>query len=127
MKWVTRDRTVVFVCAHGAARSRLAAAWFNADPPAGWQATTGAGEEPAASVNPRVKALLAGTPARDHLDDGPPRMFAGGDLVVAIDCAVPGAQRWYLHATEVGETMRDELRVRVDGLTRTLSAGAIPR
>jgi hypothetical protein len=115
---------VVFVCAHGAARSRLAAAWFNADPPAGWHATTAAGEEPATALNPRVAALLAGTPARDHLDAGPPRMLAGGDLVVAIDCAVPGAQRWDLHATEVGEAMRDELRVRVEGLTRTLTTVA---
>ena len=56
-------RTVVFVCAHGAARSRLAAAWFNADPPAGWYATTAAAEDPAPTVNPRVEALLTGTPA----------------------------------------------------------------
>jgi hypothetical protein len=114
-------RTVVFVCAHGAARSRLAAAWFNADPPAGWHATTGAAEEPAPALNPRVAGLLAGTRARDHLDTEPPRPFAAGDLVVAIDCAVPGAQRWDLHATEVDEAMRDELRHLVTTVTRTLT------
>jgi hypothetical protein len=48
-------------------------------------------------------------------------MFAGGDLVVAIDCAVPGAQRWDLHATEVDEAMRDELRHLVTTVTRTLT------
>jgi hypothetical protein len=56
-------RTVVFVCAHSAARSRLAAAWFNADPPPGWHAVTAAGEDPATSVHPHVGPLLAGTPA----------------------------------------------------------------
>ena len=94
-------RTVVFVCAHGAARSRLAAAWFNADPPAGWYATTAAAEDPAPTVNPRVEALLTGTPAAGHLDGESPRPLAAtrGDLVITIDCAVPGAQRWNLRAT----------------------------
>jgi protein-tyrosine-phosphatase len=124
-------RTVVFVCAHGAARSRMAAAWFNADPPAGWHATTAAGEEPAGALNPRVGPLLAGTPAHDHLDHGPPRPLAAidaGDLVIAIDCAVPAAQRWSLVASEVDAAMRDELRDRVAGLIRAIpSPGRPPR
>src|SRR5205814_1338165 len=37
------DRILLFVCAHGAARSRVAAAWFNANPRDGWHATTAAG------------------------------------------------------------------------------------
>lgn len=65
-------RTVVFVCAHGAARSRPAAAWFNADPPPGWHAITAAGEDPATSVPPHVGPLLAGTPAHADLDDTEP-------------------------------------------------------
>ncbi len=47
-----------------------------------------------------------------------------GDLVVAIDCTVPEAHRWNLHATEVDDAMRDELRDRVITLTQTLHAGA---
>jgi arsenate reductase (thioredoxin) len=123
------DRTVVFVCAHGAARSRLAAAWFNADPPPGWHATTAAGEAPAASLNPRVPQLLAGTPARVHLDESAPRPHTAtpkADLVVAVDCTIPGAHQWSLEATGVDETMRDELRDRVAILTRTLTASAPP-
>jgi protein-tyrosine-phosphatase len=48
------DRTVVFVCAHGAARSRIAAAWFNTNPPPGWHATA-AVQEPAPALNPRAE------------------------------------------------------------------------
>jgi protein-tyrosine-phosphatase len=33
-------RTLLFVCPHGAAKSRLAAAYFNAAAPSGWHATT---------------------------------------------------------------------------------------
>jgi protein-tyrosine-phosphatase len=124
---LSSGRTVLFVCAHGAARSRLAAAWFNADPPDGWHATTAAGEVPAAALNPRIGALLAGTSAQDHLDAGPPRPLSAvavGDLVIALDCAVPGADRWSLAATEVDEAMRDELRARVAALTRALAAAS---
>ena len=119
------DRTVRFVCAHGAARSRLADAWFNADPPPGWHATTAAGEEPSDALNPRLAPLLAATPAETHLDHSPPRPLAAtgdADVVVAIDCDLPGADRWTLTAAEVGDAMRDELRARVTALTRTLTA-----
>jgi len=119
------DRTVLFVCAHGAARSRLAAAWFNADPPPGWRATTAAGEEPSDALNPRLAPLLAATPAEAHLDHSPPRALAAAgdaDAVVAIDCELPGADRWALTAVEIGEAMRDELRDRVAALARTVTA-----
>jgi hypothetical protein len=120
------DRTVLFVCAHGAARSRITAAWFNADPPPGWRASTAAGEEPADALNPQVGPLLAGTPAGDHLDHDPPRPLAAvdfADRVISVDCTVPGAHRWNLTATEVGEAMRDELRDRVAALTHALRLG----
>jgi hypothetical protein len=119
-------RTVVFVCAHGAARSRIAAAWFNTDPPPGWQATTAAGEEPAPALNTRAEQLLAGTPAHAHLDDAPPRPYtpgADGALVIAIDCGVPGAHQWTLTAVDVDEAMRDELRERVTALTQAIKTG----
>ena len=38
-------RVVLFVCAHGAGKSRMAAALFNAAAPRGWWATS-AGQEP---------------------------------------------------------------------------------
>jgi protein-tyrosine-phosphatase len=119
------DRTVLFVCAHGAARSRLAAAWFNADPPPGWHATTAAWEEPAAALNPRLAQLLAATHADAHLDHSPPRPLAAAghaDVVVAIDCDLLGAHRWTLRAAEVDEAMDDELRDRVAALAQTLTA-----
>ncbi len=56
------DRTVLYVCAHGAGRSRLAAAWLNADPPTGWHATTAAREEPSDALNPRGTPYLAPRP-----------------------------------------------------------------
>jgi hypothetical protein len=117
------DRTVVFVCAHGAARSRIAAAWFNADPPPGWRASTAAGEEPAETLNPRVGLLLADTAAGAHLDSGPPIALSIVDsdgMVVAIDCAVPAAYRWELDAAMVDEAMRDELHDRVATLVHVL-------
>jgi protein-tyrosine-phosphatase len=120
-------RTVVFVCAHGAARSRIAAAWFNADPPPGWHATTAAGDHPSAQLNPHVAALLAGTSAARHLDRSQPRPLPaadGGDLLIAVDCALPGAHLWTLAADELDEAMRDELRDRVATLAETLRAEA---
>ncbi len=33
-------RTVLFVCPHGAGKSRIAAAWFNGAASAGWWATS---------------------------------------------------------------------------------------
>jgi arsenate reductase (thioredoxin) len=119
-------RRLLFVCAHGAARSRIAAAWFNADPPPGWWAATAAAEEAARTLNPRVGSLLAGLPAHGALDTGPPRALAvvdPADLVIAVDCTVPGAQRWTLTAGEVDEALRDELRDRVAALVRALRAG----
>jgi hypothetical protein len=44
------SRMVVFVCPHGALKSRLAAALFNAGPPAGWQAAS-AGVVPQAAMS----------------------------------------------------------------------------
>jgi hypothetical protein len=119
------DRTVLFVCAHGAARSRLAAAWFNADPPPGWHATTAAGEQPSATLNPLLTRLLAATAAETHLDHSPPRSIGAAedaDVIVAIDWDLPGADTWTLTADEPSEAMRDELRNRVTALVRILTA-----
>ena len=119
------DRTVLFVCAHGAARSRLAAAWFNANLPPGWHATTAAGGQPSATLNPLLARLLAATPAETHLDHSPPRPLTAAenaDMAVAIDCDLPGADRWTLTAAEPSEAMRDELHDRVTALVQDLTA-----
>jgi arsenate reductase (thioredoxin) len=51
------ERTVLFVCVENAARSLMAEAFFNADPPDGWRARSG-GTAPAAFPNPRTGPML---------------------------------------------------------------------
>src|SRR5215469_3422971 len=50
-------RTVLFVCVENAARSLMAEAFFNADPPEGWRAIS-AGTEPAPRPNGRTGPML---------------------------------------------------------------------
>ncbi len=118
-------RTVLFVCAHGAYRSRLAAAFFNASAPDGWRAGS-AGVDPQAAVSPAALDLVAGTVGEALLERGAPSALANAgprDRTVAIDCAVPGAERWDLAVTEVGTAQRDELRARAEALAAELSPG----
>ncbi|MGH2559985.1 MAG: hypothetical protein ACRDJH_13035 [Thermomicrobiales bacterium] len=115
--------TVLFVCLHGAARSRMAAAFFNAVAADGWLATS-AGLDAQDSVSANAVRLLAGSHAEALLDHAPPVPFAAvptPDRVVAIDCAVPGAVRWNLRHQEVNEAMRDEIRDRAEALARSVS------
>jgi len=118
-------RTVLFVCAHGAYRSRLAAAFFNAAAPAGWRATS-AGVDPQAAVSVAAIELAASTAAEPHLDRGRPGALADAapaDRMIAIDCAAPGADRWDLAIGAVGPAQRDEIRARAEALAAELSAG----
>ncbi|RJL35461.1 hypothetical protein [Bailinhaonella thermotolerans] len=118
---------VLFVCPHGAGKSRIAAAWFAGAAPGGWTATT-AGLEPQERVSAHAPRLLAGSEVADLLDVDLPRpLSAVGEaaLTVAIDCppgAVPGAVEWRLDAREFGEAMNAELRERARRLARELSA-----
>ncbi len=115
-------QVVVFVCPHGAGKSRMAAAFFNRVAPDGWRAIS-AGQEPDPVVSPHAIRLLAGTDAEALLDRDPPRPIAGVPSparTVAIDCDVSGADRWALRHQEVGEAMRDELRTRAQTLAREL-------
>jgi hypothetical protein len=122
--------TVLFVCPHGAGKSRIAAAWFNADPPAGWAATT-AGVQPQSSVSLHAPRLLAGTPAAAFLDRDLPRpVHAVPDrsVVVAIDCPtppVPDALRWTLTHDGFDAAMADELRAAVRQLSLELAADGV--
>lgn len=120
-------RTVLFVCPHGAGKSRIAAAWFNSAAPPGWWATS-AGVTPQPAVSVHAPRLLAGTPAEALLDQDPPRPLtavADPALAVAIDCPpdqVPGALAWTLTAQGFDAKLREELRQRVTGLARLLAA-----
>jgi hypothetical protein len=124
-------RTVLFVCQHGAGKSRIAAAWFNGAAPAGWWATS-AGVEPQATVSVHAPRLLAGTSVEGLLDRALPRPLAAvadpaPAVVVAIDCrpgAVPGALVWELGSQELDVRLRDELRERAEALARALAATA---
>src|SRR5579864_2342132 len=58
---VTADKTVLFVCLHGAGMSRLAAAYFDQSAPVGWCAVS-AGLEPGETLSHTAARLLAGTP-----------------------------------------------------------------
>ena len=118
-------RTLLFVCPHGAAKSRMAAAYFNRIAPPGWHATT-AGVEPQATVGANAVRLLAGTDADALLDREPPRSIAAVGSpaqTVAIDCDVPSAERWDLQTREFDDAMRDEIRGRAEALARDLADG----
>jgi len=116
-------QTVLFVCLHGAAKSRVAAALFNQAPPQGWDATS-AGLEPDLHLSPTAARMLFGTPAAARLDSAPPRSVdsvQGTHRVVGIDCAPTGAtDRWELHHREFDPAMREEIRGLVESLTREL-------
>ena len=121
--------TVLFVCPHGAGKSRIAAAWFDTVAPPGWSATT-AGIEPQATVSEHAPRLLAGSDAARHLDSALPRPLSAtsdATTVVAIDCpegAVPGAEAWRLENGDFDEAMVEELRRRVAALVASLSTDA---
>ena len=118
-------RTLLFVCPHGAGKSRMAAAFFDRVAPPGWHATT-AGQEPDATVSPNAVRLLAGGDAEALLDREPPRpvaAVASPARTVAIDCDVPGAERWDLDSRQFDDAMRDELRGRAEALARGLAGG----
>jgi hypothetical protein len=119
--------TVLFICPHGAGKSRIAAAWFNANPAPGWTATT-AGITPQPMVSAHAARLLMGTPALAHLDHGFPRPLGAVPepaLVVAIDCpptTATDARRWALTPGDFSAAMAQDLRNRVEALVRELSS-----
>ena len=119
-------RTVLFVCEHGAFRSRIAAAYFNAAAPKGWRALS-AGRDPQAEGSARLEPLLAGTAAAEHLENWPPRGVDAvlPDRVIAIDCALDGAELWVVEA-KLDQALRDEIAERTRRLARELGAAQMP-
>src|SRR5688572_13926454 len=119
------DRTVVFVCLHGAAKSRMAAAFFNRIAPPGWTAIS-AGIEPDIELSPTATLLMAGADAAMHLDQDPPRALESlrqGDRIVAIDSEPAGAtDHWEIQHREFDVAMRDEIRTLTEALVVEISA-----
>ncbi|MEK6226052.1 MAG: hypothetical protein AABM40_07105 [Chloroflexota bacterium] len=113
-------RTLLFVCEHGAFRSRIAAAYFNAAGPIGWHALS-AGRDPQPTASARLGSLLAGTTAADHLETEAPRRAEDvtADRVIAVDCTLSGAEQWLTNAGS-DEALRDELAARIELLAREL-------
>src|SRR5262245_25268952 len=116
------DRSLIFACLHGAGKSRVAAALFNAAAPSGWRAVS-AGVQPQELPSEHAAALLAGYAAAHFLELDAPRPIRAGqaELVVAIDCDVPGARRWQLTHEWPDPHVRDELDVLVADLAAELS------
>jgi hypothetical protein len=118
---VSAPKTVLFVCEHGALRSRIAAAYFNAAPPPGWRARS-AGRKPQSAVSPTLEALLTGTAAFDVLERVPPgTVTADAARTIAIDCDEPADERWVLEHRGADVGMRDEIHDRVAALAAALS------
>lgn len=122
------NQTVLFVCPHGAAKSRMAAAFFDRVAPPGWTASS-AGLDPSPEVSAIAVQLLAGTDAEMHLDQAPPRPIAGvasPSRVVGIDCAPDGAtDRWELRRPDIDTALRDEIRSRAEALAAGLESGVV--
>ncbi len=120
------SQVALFVCPHGAGKSRMAAAFFSQSAPSGWTATS-AGLEPGPELSPTAARLLAGTDAAAHLDQEPPRLVAdvtAPSRVVGIDCSPAGVtDTWALDHQEFDAAMRDEIRGRVERLTAELRGG----
>lgn len=122
---MTTERTALFVCPHGAGKSRIAAAWFQVAAPHGWQAIT-AGVHPQERVSEHAVRLLAGTAAAASLDDEPPRPISAvrqPDVVIAIDCPageVEAAEEWRLDNGRFDSAMNRELRERAERLAAQL-------
>ena len=114
------EKTVAFVCQHGAFRSRMAAAFFNADPPPGWRAVS-LGLTPQSEVSTRLLPLLEGTGAEEDADLDPPRGLDAvpADVTVAIDVPLGRAERWTTSGDD--EAVRDQIRAQVQRLSEQLS------
>ena len=108
------ERRVVFVCEHGAFRSRIAAAYFNSAAPLGWSALS-AGVTPQTGVSPRLVPLMTGTGVEEHVDEGPPCSLIGlpAARVIAIDVVVPGVETWRTTNATTDVELRDEINERV--------------
>ena len=115
-------KVLLFVCEHGAGKSRIAAAWFNAAAIPAWHAVSGA-VDPQESLGTNAPRLLADTLAEPFLDTEAPRRASdvtSAGRTIAIDCAVDGAEAWTLHQSGFTEALHDEIRALVETLISEL-------
>ena len=125
---MTEQRTVLFVCLHGAGMSRMAAAYFNRAPPPGWHALS-AGIEPAEALSATAATLLAGSGAEGFVDRDPPRAIAAveePERVIAlrnpeIQYELTADERWDL-TSSAGVPLRDEISDRAEALAHRVNA-----
>jgi hypothetical protein len=121
-----QQQTVLFVCPHGAGKSRIAAAWFNGLHLPGWTALS-AGVRPQTEVSQHAARLLAGTPVRHLLDETAPRPVSAvpdAEILVLIDGdeLLPADVRWALDQQVFDEQMCAEIRDRVRALAASLTS-----
>ena len=126
-------KKVIFACVHGAGRSQMAAAFFNALADPSKARAFAAGTQPADRVHPEVVASMAD--AGIDLSSARPRLLtpdlaAGAAMLITMGCGeqcpvVPGAVRqdWPLRdpkglSKEDVARVRDEIRARVEELIR---------
>lgn len=134
----TSDKIVLFICVENACRSLMAEAMFNADPPAGWRATS-AGTVPAEAPNSRTGPMLREIGL--ELPAHPPRlltreMMDGARERVTMGCLDDANCPVHLKTLKVMDwglpdpakldddgfrRVRDDLRARVNGLIRELA------
>jgi len=118
---------ITFVCEHGALRSRIAAAYFNAWAPAGWSAIS-AGVNPQSEPSTRLQKVMRGTVAEQFVDRARPRSTAdlptSGARVIAIDTLVQDAESWTTASGSEGEdaALRDEISRQVRALVDEIAA-----
>lgn len=118
--------SITFVCEHGALRSRIAAAHFNAWAPAGWSAIS-AGVNPQSEPSARLQKVMAGTVAAQFVDRARPRSIADvptpGVRVIAIDTPVPDAESWATASSDGDDAaLRDEISRQVRALVDEITA-----
>ncbi|HEX6337388.1 MAG TPA: hypothetical protein VFZ85_10570 [Jiangellaceae bacterium] len=131
--------TVLFVCPHGAGKSKVAAAVFDREVAdraglAGWRAVT-AGVEPAEAVSEHAVRLLKGSSEELFLDHRPPRSLEATidavgpvDRIIAVDCAPDGTTSsdealqtsWHLTDDWPNRAVLVELRRLVRGVVSEL-------
>ena len=118
------DKTIQFVCQHGAFRCRIAAAYFDALAPDGWSATTG-GVTPQQEISERLLPTLEGTEAEAHVDESAPRAVREGvaSRTIVIDAELPMAdEAWRTSDGQelTDEELREQIRKGVEKLVRDL-------
>ncbi len=125
---------VLFLCVHNAGRSQMALGWF--DHLAGGRAVAwSGGSEPGRAINPAAVAAMAEVGidiSREFPKPWTDEMVRAADVVITMGCGdtcplVPGKryEDWELEDPagrdlDTVRTIRDEIRVRVEALLRSL-------